>query len=599
MPDGKTVAIKYTSRDFNSIKKDLVNYAKTYYSKTYRDFNEAGFGSLMMDTVAYVGDILSFYLDYQVNESYLSTAAEFDNIIKLSRQMGYKLSVTPSSYGVATLYILVPSNGVGNTPNKAYMPVLKRGTQFSTQSGLGFLLNQDVDFGNPANKVLVAQVNEQTGLPTSYAVQGFGQVVSGRYVETTFNVGEFTQFPRFQIPGDNVCEVITVQDSEGNDYYQVENLTQNIIYRAIANPSADERELAPSLLKPQMVSRRFIVEREGANMFIQFGSGDEASDISSAFTEPNSVVLYQNGKDYISDTAIDPSRLLTTNTLGVAPSNTTLRVVYRVNTASTVNASANSLTAVNEAVMEFDDPTNLVGATMEGVVDSLEINNDSPIVGDVSLPSGESIKQRAYSVFSSQNRAVTRQDYISLIYAMPDIFGSVKKANVLQDNKSFKRNLNAYIISEDSAGNLCRSNNSLKFNLKTWLNKNRMITDSVDILDAKIVNFGIVFEAIGRMTHDNTVVLSEAVEALEMKFNKFFDISENLYISDMYSVLKEVDGILDVVSAKAVLKIGGAYSETYLDFEQNLSADGRMLKIPQNVILELKYPNIDIKGVIK
>jgi hypothetical protein len=264
-----------------------------------------------------------------------------------------------------------------------------------------------------------------------------------------------------------------------------------------------------------------------------------------------------------------------------------------------VNASANSLTAVNEAVMEFDDPTNLVGATMEGVVDSLEINNDSPIVGDVSLPSGESIKQRAYSVFSSQNRAVTRQDYISLIYAMPDIFGSVKKANVLQDNQSFKRNLNAYIISEDSAGNLCRSNNSLKFNLKTWLNKNRMITDSVDILDAKIVNFGIVFEAIGRMTHDNTVVLSEAIEALEMKFNKFFDISENLYISDMYSVLKEVDGILDVVSAKAVLKIGGAYSETYLDFEQNLSADGRMLKIPQNVILELKYPNIDIKGVIK
>ena len=182
---------------------------------------------------------------------------------------------------------------------------------------------------------------------------------------------------------------------------------------------------------------------------------------------------------------------------------------------------------------------------------------------------------------------------------MPERFGVVKKSNVIQDSKSFKRNLNAYIISEDGSGKLVHSNDSLKNNLKIWLNKNRMITDSVDILDAKIVNFGIEFEAIGKMSQDNTDVLAQSVDALTSKFSRFYDISENFYISDIYSTLKEVEGILDVISAKIVLKIGGDYSNTYFDFQKEMSADGRMLKIPQNVLLELKYPNVDIKGVIR
>jgi len=599
MPDGKKIAINYTSRDFNTIKKDLVNYAKTYYANTYQDFSEAGFGSLMLDTVSYVGDILSFYIDYQANESYLSTALEYENIIKLARQNGYKLNVSPSSYGMASFYILIPSDTVGSSPNAAYIPVLKRGSQFSTNAGIGFVLNENVDFSKTENKVIVAQVDEDTGLPTSYAIQAYGQVVSGRYAETTFNVGDFQKFPSFRMPSANVCEIISVQDSEGNDYYQVDNLTQNIIYKAIANTDTDDLQGTPSLIQPSVVARRFVVERVGNAVTLQFGSGDEASDISSGFTEPSSVVLFQNGKDYISDSSIDPTRLLDSNKLGVAPSNTTLRVVYRVNTATTVNAAATSLTGVDKAELSFENITDLSTSVVESVLNSLEISNEMPIVGDVSAPSSEEIRQRASSVFASQNRAVTRQDYITLTYAMPERFGVVKKANVIQDSKSFKRNLNAYIISEDQNGLLVHSNDSLKNNLKIWLNKNRMITDSLDILDAKIVNFGIEFEAIGKMSQDNTDVLSEAISALSDKFSRYYEISENFYISDIYSTLKDVEGVLDVISAKIILKIGGDYSNTYFDFQRELSADGRMLKIPQNVILELKYPNVDIKGVIR
>jgi hypothetical protein len=442
-------------------------------------------------------------------------------------------------------------------------------------------------------------VDESTGLPTFYAVQAFGQVVSGRYAETTFNVGDFQKFPRFRMPSANVCDIVSVQDSEGNDYYEVDNLTQNIIYKSVTNTDTDDLERTPSLIQPTIVPRRFTVEREGSSVHLQFGAGDESSDISSGFTEPSSVVLFQNGKDYISDSSIDPTRLLDSNKLGVAPSSTTLRVVYRVNTATTVNAAATSLTGIDKAEMSFDNVTDLSTTMVDGVVNSLEISNEAPIVGDITVPTSEEIRQRAGSVFASQNRAVTRQDYMTLIYAMPERFGVVKKSNVIQDSKSFKRNLNAYIISEDGSGKLVHSNDSLKNNLKIWLNKNRMITDSVDILDAKIVNFGIEFEAIGKMSQDNTDVLAQSVDALTSKFSRFYDISENFYISDIYSTLKEVEGILDVISAKIVLKIGGDYSNTYFDFQKEMSADGRMLKIPQNVLLELKYPNVDIKGVIR
>jgi len=599
MPSGKKVAINYTSRDFDSIKRDLVNYAQKYYADTYRDFNEAGFGALMLDTVSYVGDILSFYLDYQANESYLDTAIEYDNVIKLVRQLGYKVNFSPSSYGVASLYVLVPSETAGHAPDKAYMPVLRRGSQFSSGDGAGFILNEDVDFANTNNKVLVATVDDTTGVPLTYAVQAYGQVVSGRTVEQVISVGDFQKFPKFLLNGTNVTDVISVEDDEGNIYYEVDNLTQNVVYEAITNTDTDDRERTPSILKPKVVKRRFTVERQRGQTFIQFGGGDESSDISSAFTEPSSVVLFQNGKDYISDSAIDPTRMLDSSKLGVAPSNTSLRVVYRANDAGNVNVSANTLGSIDFADFSFEDEINLGTAAVSAVVESLEINNDSPIVGDVTLPTSEEIRLRAAGVFSAQNRAVTRQDYLTLIYAMPERFGVVKKANAIQDNKSFKRNINIYVISEDEDEDYAVANSSLKNNLKTWLNKNRMITDSIDILDAKVVNFAIEFEVIGKSDQDNADLLSEAVDALSAKFNKYFDISENLYISDIYSTLKDVDGVLDVISVKTTLKVGGDYSDTYFDFEENLSADGRMLKIPQNVVLELKFPDIDIQGVIK
>ena len=598
MPSGKKVAINYTSRDFNTIKRDLVNYARKYYPDTYKDFSEAGFGSLMMDTVAYVGDILSFYADYQANESFLQTAIEYDNVVKHARQLGYKLNKSPSSYGIASLYIIVPATAAG-TPNNAYKPVVQRGTTFSSANGTQFMLTEDVDFADTKNNIVVASVDENTGLPQSYAIQSYGQVVSGRTVEQVVAVGDYERFLKIRLGGTDISEIISVEDSEGNEYYEVENLSQNVIYRAITNTNSEDRENTPSLLKPRYVSRRFVVEKERDITTLQFGTGDESSDLSNAFSEPSSVVMFAYGKDYITDTAIDPSRLADSNKFGVAPSNTTLRIRYRTNSSVGNNISAGSLNAVQNVRYSFENENDLSTSLIQSVIGSMEVNNDTPIVGSVALPTSQEVKIRSQGMFATQHRAVTREDYINLTYAMPERFGMVKRANIIQDNQSFKRNLNLYVVSEDNSGKLTQSNQSLKNNLKTWLNKNKMITDSIDILDAKIVNFGIQFEAIGELDQDNTDLLSDAVSALGDKFDKYYDISENIYVSDIYSTLKNVEGILDVVSAKAFLRVGGVYSDVFYDFEDNLSADGRMINIPNNVIVELKFPNIDIKGVIR
>lgn len=598
MPSGKKVAINYTSRDFDTIKRDLVNYARKYYSDTFKDFSEAGFGALMMDSVAYVGDILSFYADYQANETFLESAIEYDNVVRHARQLGYKLNKAPSSYGIAAFYIIVPAATSG-TPNRAYMPVLKQGSILSSNNGSRFTLTQDVDFADTNNSVVVAAADSTTGLPTSYAIQAFGEVVSGRIQEQIVTVGDYEKFRKIKLGGTQIAEVVSVEDAEGNEYYEVDHLSQNVIYQSFTNTNSDDREYTPSLLKQKYVSRRFVVEADRDTTVIQFGAGDESSDTSSAIAEPSNVVMFSYGKEYITDTAIDPTRLVDGNKFGVSPSNTTLRVRYRVNDSDTNNISAGALVGIETANFEFDNENDLSISLRQSVVGSLEVNNDAPIVGTVSLPTSQEIRVRSKGTFATQNRAVTREDYLNLTYAMPERFGMVKRANIIQDDNSFKRNLNLYIISEDRDRKLIQSNQSLKKNLKTWLNKNKMITDSIDILDAKIVNFGIEFEAIGEVDQNNFDLLSDAVNALTEKFTKTYDVSENIYISDVYSTLKEVDGILDVTSAKVTLKIGGQYSETFYDFEENLSADGRMINIPNNVIVEMKFPEVDIKGVIR
>jgi hypothetical protein len=596
----KNIPIDYSARDFQTIKNALVEHAKKYYPETYKDFSEVGFGSLMLDTVAYIGDNLSFYLDYTANETFLDTASEFDNILKLSKPFGFKYSENPSSHGIATFYILVPANDFATAPDERYIPILKKNSTFTNRTGTAFSLVEDVFFNREDNEVVVGSVNENTGFPETYAIKAYGKVQSGYLTQTFYEVGDFQRFLKIPVNIDFLTDIVSVTDGEGNEYYEVDYLSQDIIYRSIINrDNNDQNSEVKSILKPFSVPRRFVVIRERDRTYLQFGTGDASSETyNSELVDPASVTIDVYGKNYITDKEFDPSNLIKTDKLGVVPSNTTLRIVARANTSNNVNTGAGTIISVGSALFDFGDTRNLNTTLINNVRSSLEVNNEEPIVGDTPGVTPEELKFRVYNTFGSQNRAVTEKDYEALMYNMPPEFGSVKRASIVRDYNSFKRNINIYVVSSDSVGKLTNSNAVLKENIKVWLNKNKMVNDTIDILDAKIVNLSIKFSIVADMEADNAEVLRNCISALEIEYSKTKFIGEAFFISDIYSILKNVQGVNDVKNVKVEQKNGVDYSDVFFDVSRFMSRDGRYIEAPKNIIFEIKFPRSDIYGEV-
>lgn len=594
----KNVAINYTSRDFESIRNDLEDFAKRYYPDTYKDFNRASFGSLMLDTVSYVGDILSYYLDYQMNETFLDSAIEYNNVVKLARQLGYKLQTSPSSYGRLTFYIEVPASALGLGPDESLIPVLQAGSTFNSTGGGFYTLLGDVDFNKEGNQVVVGSADSATGAPLTYVIRATGTAVSGRGATETFSIGAFERFRKVPLGASNISNVIRVVDSEGNTYFEVDHLSQNIIYKAIRNTTTT-RSTVPNILKAVPVARRFTVETIDNQTFLQFGYGSDSNELTNPVVDPTEVVLDLNGRTYTTDADFDPTKLIDTDKFGIGPSDTTLTVEYRFNTTRDVNAAVDTISGISSADFKFRNQGSLPSSDRNSVINSLEVTNEEQFVGSVSLPSSEEIRQRAFSYFATQNRAVTAQDYQAICYGMPAKFGMIKRVAVAKDPDEFKRNVNIYVMSENSSGKLTVANTSLKNNLKNWLTQYKMISDTVDILDAEIVNFEIDYEILIDINANRFDVINACNNKLTSKFSVKQDIGEPIKITDIYRELLKVDGVVDVTSVDVGLKSGGIYSESNYDFDATLSADGRMIEAQPNVVFELKYPNVDIKGSIR
>lgn len=590
--------IDYTSRDFNSIKESLVDYAKRYYPEVYQDFNEASFGSLMLDMVSYVGDVMSYYVDYQANESFLSTAIEKKNVISLSRQMGYKYQQVATASGELTGYVLVPANMFGLGPDLSYAPIVRQGSTFSTENGNSFILTEDMRFDDPANEVVAGRINPTTGVPSFYAIRCRSKVISGNIEKIRVTVDEYQRFRKVILSEKSIVEIVSVEDSDGNEYFQVENLAQNIVYKSFSNKGEDS-DTVSEFLRPMSVPRRFVFENDGTNFFLQFGFGSEEELTSNSVADPASISLELYGRDYINDVRLDPSKLMNSDKLGISPSNTQLIITYRKNTSSNPNASVGSINNLSNIIMEFTDIISLEADKVSSVRRSLECTNEQNIVGSSTAPSSEEIKQRAISYFATQSRAVTENDYEALTYSMPSKFGSVTRCAVVVDNDSFKRNLNLYVLTSDKSGNLSETSSSLKENLRIWLSHYKMINDTVDIINGKIVNIGIDFEVLADPDYNKSDIFNKCMQVLREKYSQKLIMGEPFYLTDVYFELNRVTGVIDTRNVRVVDKRGSQYSQVEYNISANLSADGRYLACPRNVCLEIKFPNVDITGVIK
>lgn len=588
--------ISYTSRDFASIRSDLINYAKVYYPDTYKDFNEASFGALMIDMVAYVGDILSYYVDYQTNETFVETSIERNNLIKIAKQMGYKFTGSPSSTGICTFYVSVPAQTNGGGENTDLIPILKQGTLIGSDGGASFILTEDINFMDPKveKKVIKETANNN---PSGYAYKAYGKVISGEVRQKQVVLGEYEKFLRLQVDDEKISEIISVYDSIGNEYYEVDYLTQDTIFKEIKNTSSDSTN-APFFLKEFQIFRKFITEfDEDGNCFLQFGAGSETEFQENNFPDPSDVSLQLFGKNYYTDSLFDPNVINSTETLGISPANTTLTIVYRVNTGDTINAAVGTVNKLIDPKFDFST-TNYSKTEAESLLLGSEVDNEEPIVGSAEIVSNQEIRLRAYGAFATQNRAVTKQDYVAIAYRMPSKFGTIKRATVVQDLDSTKRNLNLYVVSTTSNDELTLATDTIKQNLKTWISKYKMINDTVDILDATIINIGIQFQIITELTKDSTLILNQCLIKVQEMFAEKMNIGEPLYLTDIYKTLNAVPGVVDTKTVSVFQKTGEGYSSSQFPIFDSLSKDGRYLSVPDNIILEVRDLNNDITGVV-
>ncbi len=659
---GSNRNINYVGKDFATLKQNLIDYTKTYFPNTYSDFNEASPGMVFIEQAAAIGDLLSFYQDTQLKESMLAHASERKNVVALAQSMGYKPKISTPAVTTLTVYQLVPSTGTGtsNVPDESYCIRIKEGMEISsnTNSNIVFRTIDVVDFSlTDGREVDVHERNQSTGEPDFYLLTKKVKAISATQREQTFTFSNYQEYPKITLTDDNIIGISSVTSNDGTKWYEVPYLAQESIFVEKANIETNTGTLSassstvPYILEVQKVPYRFTTKVNSDNTLdLQFGSGnnDMADDIILPNTKnvglglANSVNRLNQG--------IDPSNFLKTNTFGVVPVDTELTVKYLIGGGVESNVNSNELSRISkieyeEDLLSVDDPT-----LYETMKQSIAVNNDEPAVGGRGSESIEEIRQNALATFGSQNRAVTREDYVVRALSMPERYGSVAKVYVSPDGEidnnspasilSSPKNIaefvgvveglkdkstseiqkelvkylsqkktaiaevnnpfaiNMYILGYDKNKHLTLINQSVKQNLKTYLGEYRMVTNAVNIIDGFIVNIGVDFEVICYSNYNKREVVSNCLTELQ----SYFDIdnwtfNKPINISEIELILANVEGVMSVPSVKIHNLCGGDGNYSPNKYNIDEATKGKIVYPSLDpCVFEVKYPNKDIKG---
>jgi hypothetical protein len=582
--------LSFTDKDYESIRNALTLYAKKYYPDTYKNFSSTSFGSMIFDIFADVADNLSYYIDYNTNENLLENAVEFRNIEKISKQMGLKQSGEFASRCKLDIFFKIPAD-ISNRPNYNYLPTVKAGSIISSNSNITFSVEEDFDFASEQINYVVSDV-DANGFPTYYAVKGTVNVISGEFVTQTEQIGLVSGFPKVQISDPFLIDVISVTDSNGNEYYKVDNLSHSLIVKSIPNSDVD-KDTVKYYHKKEFINRKYIIDKFGNSYFLIFGNGK-----SETISNSTDLLLDMYGKNYEESNYFDPNRLISNDTMGITPVNTTLYIKYRTSRGLRSDVDTNTITKVKNLVTTFPD-----AATDESIknqiLSTVEVNNPEKATGSRVVSFSEELKYLAYGAYFAQNRAVTKSDYEFLCYNMHPKFGSVKRANVTLDDQSFNKMINIYVISENNTTNeLLMTNEKIKKNLASHLESYKMINDTVNILDAKIVNLKIEFTATAVSNKNKFDVLQECYAELRRMYRTKFSIGQPFSISEMEKNLNDLPNVISVKNIKISRLTTSDYSSIYYDIDANMSNDGSMIFCPQDHIFEIKNFDNDIKGII-
>jgi hypothetical protein len=609
--------IKYLNRDFSDFRNRLIEFSKTYFPNTYNDFSPASPGMMIIEQSSYVGDVLSFYLDNQFQENFIQFAQQTNNVYELSYMFGYKPKTTGVAQATVDFYQQLPAKNVGGTivPDYNYALTINENTIISSAAGgnTPFLLQDKIDFSFSSSQdpteISVYQISGDS--PQYYLLKKSRKTISSQINSQTFTFTTPENFTTIEINSSNIVKILDIIDSDGNVWYEVDHLGQEMIYKKIKNTNVNDPNNVldsgevPYLLSLEKVQRRFSTRFTSAGTLqIQFGSGTAIDNDEDIIPNPNNVGLGLLTQQSKLTSAYSPTNFLYTDTYGIAPSNTTLTVRYLTGGGVTSNVDANTLTSINTTNVNFNQ-INLNATTANYIFRSLSSNNPEAASGGRAGDTVEEIRQNTLALVSSQKRSVTADDYLVRALSIPSEYGAISKAFIeqpkLTDNQvSTIETLNLYCLTQNAQGHFSQPSNAVKQNLRTYLSQNRIIGDNIEIRDAFIINIAVNFEIIVLPEYNNNEVLLRCINLLIDYFSRDkWQLNQPILLRDIYINLDRIRGVQTVKNVKITNKAGTTMGYSQYSYDIDGATQNQVIYPSLDPsIFEVKFPQTDIKGKV-
>jgi hypothetical protein len=611
--------VKYLNKDFNNFKQQLIEFTKIYYPNTYNDFSEGSPGMMFLEMAAYVGDVLSFYTDTQLQETFLALAQEKENLYHLAYALGYRPKITTTANVDLDVFQLVPAKVVDGVykPDYKYAVKINAGSTFKSTEGPIFRIDERVDFNFSSSfdpTIIDVYQLDNADNPEYYLLKKNVKSIQADKQSQTFTIGSSTKFTTLNITAQNIIGIDSVTDGDGNNWYEVPYLAQDTIFEEVENIGANDPTLfqynqqTPYLIKLKKVPKRFVSRfLSDGSLQLQFGSGISDKPDEQIIPNPDNIGLgIKDGRSKL-DMAFDPSNFLYTRAYGESPSNTVITVNYL--TGGTINSNVSSNTITKPETLDITQAPNLDIPMMQFIKGSITTNNPLAASGGGSGDSIEEIRMNTMAAFSAQHRTVTKDDYIVRTYSMPPKFGRVAKAYITQDDQlsplTTEPNripnplaLNLYTLGYNKNKKLTTLNAATKKNLSTYLEQHRMLTDAINIKDAFVINIGVEFEIVTLKRYNNTEVLLNCMSELADFFNiDKWQINQPIITNEIANLIGGVEGVLSVNDIILTNKSGvpEGYSQYKYDLE-SATRKGVIYPSMDPSIFEVRFPHSDIKG---
>jgi hypothetical protein len=598
----------YLARDFDGFRAQLIEYARIFFPDKIQDFSEASLGGLLVDLAAFVGDTMSFYMDHQFNELDYTRATELINIENHLRNAGVKVrGKSPASTNVNfTITVDGTTQSTGLVvPDTTQLPKVLIGTEF-TGGGTTFVTLEDVDFaktdfiGQLLGTVEVATVNAD-GSPATFNITRQIPVAAGSLITENVSISNtFIPFRTVALANADVSSIIGVFDSDGNDYYEVDDLSQDNVFKAVSTDRPLDGSFASSNLEIIAAPYRFTTTTSLTTRLttLRFGSGDGKAVQDDVLSDPADLALPLVGTTTFKKFSIDPKNLLESNSLGVSPRGTTLTITYLSGGGLNTNVAANTITGVSSLQTIF--PSSATAAAVTRIRANATVTNPNPATGGDDALTVEELRAKIPSAVNSQNRIVTREDLLARVYTLPAQFGRVFRAGV---SPSGDNNLSSdlYIICKDSAGKLAPASDTLKLNLRSYLNEFRLVSESIEIKDAKVINFGVEFTIRVRQNANKIVTVTNVINNLKVLLRtQNFQVGEPIIESDIIFSILNTPGVQALPTLKFRNFFGTVNDVSYSGevFDLNANLLNGVIVPPRNSIFEVKFPNTDIIGSV-